>query len=93
MEQAMLMNGRQPGGTPAQILGGITLACGVFCAIPPTSIVGAMLWIGDLGDILASCIGRPPFMPILVGCYLGLIVWAGLWLRDRKLRALMPPRR
>lgn len=87
----MLMNGReQPSGTLAQILGGITLACGVLCAIPPTSIVGAILWIGYLGDILASHIGRPLLAPILIGCYLGLIVLAGVSLRDRKLRALMP---
>jgi hypothetical protein len=90
----MLTNGQeQPSGTLAQILGGITLACGVFCAIPPASIVGAILWIGYLGDLLASHIGRPLLTPVLIGCYLGLTVLIGLRLRDRKLRASMPLRR
>jgi hypothetical protein len=30
---------------------------------------------------------------VLFGFYLGLMVWGGLWLRDRKLRALFPLRR
>jgi hypothetical protein len=90
----MLMNGEeQPSETLAQVLGGITLACGAFCAIPPTSIVGAILWIGYLGDILASHVGRPLLTPILIGCYLGLPVLGGLWLRDRHLRALIPLQR
>ena len=90
----MPMNGKeQSSATLAQIVGGITLACGAFCAIPPTSIVGAILWIIYLGDLLASQIGSLLFTPILAGCYLGLAVLGGLWLRNRKLRALMPGRR
>jgi hypothetical protein len=93
-EQAMPTNGnQQSSATLAQIAGGITLACGAFCAIPPTSIVGAILWVAYLGDLLASHIGSLLFTPILVGCSLGLTVLGGLWLRDRKLRALMPLRR
>jgi hypothetical protein len=89
----MTTNGKeQSSATLAQIVGGITLACGAFCAIPPTSIVGAILWIAYLGDLLASHIGSLLF-PIMVGCYLGLTVLGGLWLRDRKLSTLMPLRR
>jgi len=87
----MPTNGKeQSSATLAQIVGGITLVCGAFCAIPPTSIVGAILWITYLGDLLASQIGSPL---ILAGCYLGLTVLGGIWLRDRKSRALMPLRR
>ena len=90
----MPTNGKeQSSATLAQIVGGITLACGAFCAIPPTSIVGAILWVAYLGDMLTSHIGSLLFTPILVGCYLGLTVLGGLWLRDRKLRSLMPLRR
>ena len=87
----MPTNGKeQSSATLAQIVGSITLVCGAFCTIPPTSVVGAILWITYLGDMLASHIGSST---ILAGCYLGLTVLGGLWLRNRKLRALMPLRR
>ncbi len=76
----------------ARTLGAITLACTVLYAIPPTSMVGAILLTGYLGGAMASHlrIGSPLFTHTLFGFYLGLMVWGGLWLRDRKLRALMP---
>jgi hypothetical protein len=90
----MPTNGKeQSSATLAQIVGGVTLACGAFCAIPPTSIVGAILWVAYLGDMLASHIGSLLFTPILVGGCFGLTLLGGLWLRDRKLRILMPLRR
>jgi hypothetical protein len=78
--------------TLARTLGVITVACTVFYAIPPTSILGAILLTGYLGGAMASHlrIGSPLFTHTLFGFYLGLMVWGGLWLRDRKLRALMP---
>ena len=77
--------------TLARTLGVITVACTVLYAIPPTSILGAILLTGYLGGAIASHlrIGNPLFTHILFGFYLGLMVWGGLWLRDRKLRALM----
>ncbi|MDB5576709.1 MAG: hypothetical protein JWR80_1885, partial [Bradyrhizobium sp.] len=64
-------------------------------AIPPTSILGAILLTGYLGGAMASHvrIGSPLFSHILFGLYLGLMLWGGLWLRDRGLRDLMPWRR
>jgi hypothetical protein len=81
--------------TLARTLGVITVACTVLYAIPPTSILGAILLTGYLGGAVASHlrIGSPLFTHTLFGFYLGLMVWGGLWLRDRKLRALMPWRR
>ena len=81
--------------TLARTLGVITVACTVLYAIPPTSILGAILLTGYLGGAMASHlrIGSPLFTHTLFGFYLGLMVWGGLWLRDRKLRALMPWRR
>jgi hypothetical protein len=35
-------------------------------------------------------IGSPLFTHTLFGLYLGLMVWGGLWLRDRNLRTLIP---
>jgi hypothetical protein len=81
--------------TLARTLGVITVACTVLYAIPPTSILGAILLTGYLGGAMASHlrIGSPLFSHILFGFYLGLMLWGGLWLRDRGLRALIPLRR
>jgi hypothetical protein len=78
--------------TLARTLGVITVACTVLYAIPPTSILGAILLTGYLGGAMASHlrIGSPLFTHTLFGFYLGLMVWGGLWLQDRRLRALMP---
>jgi hypothetical protein len=78
----------------ARSLGAISLVCTVLYAIPPTSFVGAILLTGYLGGAMASHvrIGSPLFSHVLFGFYLGLMVWGGLWLRDGKLRALMPLR-
>ena len=76
-------------------LGIITIVCTVLYAIPLTSILGAILLTGYLGGAMASHvrIGSPLFSHILFGFYLGLMVWGGLWLRDRSLRAAIPFRR
>jgi hypothetical protein len=81
--------------TLARSLGIITIVCTVLYAIPPTSILGAILLTGYLGGAMASHlrIGSPLFSHILFGFYLGLMVWGGLWLRDRSLRASIPFRR
>jgi hypothetical protein len=79
----------------ARTLGAITLACTVLYAIPPTSILGAILLTGYLGGAIASHvrIGNPLFSYTLFGLYFGLMLWGGLWLRDGGLRALIPFRR
>ena len=81
--------------TLARSLGIITIACTILYAIPPTSILGAIILTGYLGGAMASHlrIGSPLFSHILFGFYLGLMVWGGLWLRDKSLRASIPFRR
>jgi DoxX-like family len=76
----------------ARSLGFITVACTVLYAIPPTSILGAILLTGYLGGAMASHvrIGSPLFSHMLFGFYLGLMLWGGLWLRDSRLRPLIP---
>jgi hypothetical protein len=78
--------------TLARSLGAITLICTVLYAVPPTSILGAILLTGYLGGAMASHvrIGSPLFSHILFGFYLGLMLWGGLWLRHRSLRGLIP---
>ena len=81
--------------TLARSLGIITIVGAVLYAIPPTSILGAILLTGYLGGAMASHlrIGSPLFTHTLFGLYLGLMVWGGLWLRDKSLRASIPFRR
>jgi hypothetical protein len=81
--------------TLARSLGVISIVCTVLYTIPPTSILGAILLTGYLGGAMASHvrIGSPLFTHVLFGFYLGLMLWGGLWLRDAKLRALLPFRR
>jgi hypothetical protein len=76
----------------ARCLGAISLVCTALYALPPTSFVGAILMTGYLGGAMASHvrIGSPLFTHILFGFYLGVMLWGGLWLRDRRLRTLLP---
>lgn len=78
----------------ARLLGVITLACAVLYAWPRTSVLGAILMTGLLGGAMATHlrIGSPIFSHLLFGLYLGLLAWGGLWLRDPRLKALMPLR-
>src|SRR5262245_61799081 len=79
----------------ARSLGLITIVCTLLYAVPPTSILGAILLTGYLGGAIASHvrIDSPLFTHTLFGLYLGLMLWGGLWLRDETLRSLLPFRR
>ena len=71
-------------------IGLIELACVAIYVIPRTSVLGAILLTGYLGGATATHlrIGDPFFAPIV----LGILVWGGLFLRDARLRALLPLR-
>ena len=58
----------------------------------PTAILGAILITGYLGGAIATHvrIDSPLFSHSLFGVYLGLMLWGGLWLRDPRVRALIP---
>jgi hypothetical protein len=86
-----------PLGIPADIgfyrlLGGILLVCTLLYAWPRTAILGAVLATAYLGGAVASNlrVGMPLFSNTLFGVYLGVMLWGGLWLRDARLRALLP---
>ena len=74
------------------LLAVLLLGSTLLYAIPKTAMLGAILLTGYLGGAVASHvrIGSPLFSHDLFGVYLGVIVWAGLWLRDARLRALLP---
>jgi hypothetical protein len=73
-------------------LGIVQLVCLVLYAIPRTSVLGAVLWTGYLGGAIATHvrIGNPLFTQILFPVYVAVLLWGGLWLRDRRVRALLP---
>jgi len=82
-------------GIPASLartLGVLTLVCTVLYAIPRTSVLGAILLTGYLGGAIYTHlrVGSPIFTHLLFGVYLGLMIWGGLYLRDERLRALIP---
>ena len=76
----------------ARFLGGVTLVCTALYAWPRTSLLGAVLLTGLMGGAIATHLrlDHPLFSHTLFGVYLGLLLWAGLWLRDEPLRRLMP---
>ena len=78
--------------TTLVVLGAILLACAAIYAFPKTATLGAILLTGYLGGAVAAHarLGDPLFTHILFGVYLGLFVWGGLWLRDARIRALIP---
>ncbi len=71
-------------------LGIVELACAILYLIPQTSVLGAILLTGYLGGAIATHvrIGDPYYVPAI----LGVVIWAGLWLRDTRIRALLPLR-
>jgi DoxX-like protein len=75
-------------------IGVIETACVVLYLIPRTAMLGAILETALLGGAIATQvrINNPLFSHELFGVYLGLMVWAGLWLRDPRLRAMLPLR-
>ena len=75
----------------ARLLGALLLLITALYAVRRTSIVGAILLTGYLGGAVATHarIGSPLLTHTLFGVYLGIIAWAGLHLRNPKLRELL----
>lgn len=74
---------------------GITLvACTILYIIPQTAIFGAILLTGYLGGAVATNVrvGTPLFTHILFPVYVASFLWVGLYLRESRLRALVPLR-
>jgi hypothetical protein len=78
----------------ARELGVILSVCIFLYATPRTAVLGAILLTAYLGGAVASHLrlGHPLFSHVLFGVYLGVMAWGGLWLRDPRVRALLPVR-
>jgi DoxX-like family len=73
----------------------VELLCVVLCAIPRTAVWGAVLLTGYLGGAVATQLraGSPFVGETLFPVYVGILLWGGLVLRDRRVRALLLPGR
>jgi hypothetical protein len=76
------------------VIGIILLVCVVLYVIPRTSVLGAILLTGYLGGAVVTNLraGSSLFGETLFPVYFGMLVWGGLYLRDARLRALIPLR-
>jgi hypothetical protein len=75
-------------------IGVVELVCVALYAVPRTSLLGALLLTGYLGGAIASQlrIGAPLLSHLLFPTYIAALVWGGLYLRDARLRLLVPIR-
>jgi hypothetical protein len=83
------------GADMARALGVVLAICTGLYAFPRTSLLGAILITGYLGGAVATHVraGSPLLSHVLFGVYVGVVVWAGLYLRDAALAGLFPFRR
>ena len=74
-------------------LGIVVLACTILYLVPRTAVLGALLLTAYLGGAVATHVrlgeNGKMFVPILVA----VLLWGGLYLRDARLRELVPLRR
>jgi hypothetical protein len=72
-------------------IGVLELACAVVYLIPRTAVLGAILLTGYLGGAVATHLrASESFVPALV---VGIVAWVGLYLREPRLRELLPLRK
>lgn len=73
-------------------LGIVLLASTALYLFPRTAVLGAIMLTGYLGGAVATHVrvGSPLFTHLLFPTYLGALLWLGLYLRDSRLRALLP---
>ena len=75
-------------------LGIIELVCIFLYVIPVTSILGAIFLTGYLGGAIAVQLptGNSLFGEVLFPIYIAVFLWGGIYLRDARLRTMVPVR-
>ena len=76
------------------VLATVLSICSLLYAIPRTCVLGAILLTGYLGGAVATHLraGDPIFSRVLFPAYIGVLLWLGLYLREARLRTLIPLR-
>lgn len=69
----------------------LEIACAVIYLIPPTAVLGAILLTGFIGGAMCTHwrVGDPFYLHILIG----ILVWLALYLREDRLKVLIPLRK
>jgi hypothetical protein len=78
--------------TALPILASLQLAAILLYLIPPTAVLGVVLLTGYLGGAIASYVRIGEWSPPLVPFTTAVLAWLGLWLRDWRVRELLPIR-
>ena len=75
-----------------QPIGLLLLACVVLYVVPRTAVLGAVLLTGYLGGAIATHVrlGDPFFSHTFFPVYFAVLLWGGLYLRDRRVAAIVP---
>ena len=89
----MTQLGYAPNAAP--VIGILELLCLAIYLVPSTAVLGAVLLTGYLGGAIASHVrvGNPLFSHELFPTYIAALLWGGLYLREARLRALLPFRK
>ena len=77
---------------PIVLIGSLELICTLLFLFPPTAVLGSVLMMAILGGAMVTQLraGSPLASHTLFGIYLGVAMWGGLILRDRRVRAIFP---
>ncbi|MEA2695210.1 MAG: hypothetical protein QOJ16_4597 [Acidobacteriota bacterium] len=82
-------------GYPENVIFGLgitVLACTILYLIPRTAVLGAILLTGYLGGAVATHVRVNDLRSVPIPVLVAALLWGGLWLRDSRLRALIPLR-
>jgi hypothetical protein len=73
------------------VIGATLLVCVALHLVPRTALLGAVLLTGYLGGAVAAQlrVDAPVFSALLFPVYCGVVVWAALYLRDARVRAVV----
>ena len=74
------------------LIAALEIACVVVYVIPQTAVLGAVLMTGYLGGAIASHVRVADTVNVLPPLVLGILAWAGLYLREARVRAILPLR-
>lgn len=77
---------------PLKLIGVLEVVFTLLFLIPATGLLGAVLMMAILGGAMATNLhsSAPPYSHTLFGSYLGAFMWAGLILRDPRIRSVFP---